>query len=250
MPKRVLCAVFAFALPLCCAAAEPDSWITTDRPDFVDAPEVVGKGRIQLETGVLQSKEARSTPSLLRVGVTDSLELRLESDGRLTDRRDPARPQGWGDAAVSVKWQMHEGEGAVPSVGVIMQADFATGSRDFKGNGSRPSFRIPLEWELPHDLELGVMPGYYLDRDERGRRVATGQFGITLAKNLGERAYTFIELAAPRISHARDGGTTASFDFGGGYSFTRDLHVDAGVMLGLNHRTPDLAFTIGLSVRL
>ena len=107
MPNRVLCAAFAFALPLCCAAGEPDTWITTDRPDFVDAPEVVGKGRVQLETGILQSKEARSTPTLLRVGVTDDLEVRVESDGRLADRSDPARTRGWGDAAVSVKWQLH-----------------------------------------------------------------------------------------------------------------------------------------------
>ena len=248
MSKRVLCA--ALALPLCCAAAEPDSWITTDRPDFVDAPEVVGKGRIQMETGILQSKEARSTPTLLRVGVTDDLELRLESEGRLTDRSDPARARGWGDAAASFKWQLREGEAGAPSVGLIVQADFATGSSGFKGNGTRPSFRVPIEWELPHDLELGVMPGYYLDRDEFGRHVSTGQFGVTLAKNLGERAYTFVEVATPRIARARDGGTTASFDFGGGYSFTRDLHVDAGVMLGLNRRTPDLAFTVGLSVRL
>ena len=55
---------------------------------------------------------------------------------------------------------------------------------------------------------------------------------------------------APRIARSRDGGTPASFDFGGGYSLTRDLHVDAGIMLGLNQRTPDLAFTVGLSVRL
>lgn len=248
MPKSVLCA--ALALPLCCAAAEPDSWISTDRPDFVDAPEVVGPGRIQLETGVLQSKESRGTPLLLRVGVADNLELRLESDGRLTDRSDPARTRGWGDSAVSFKWQVREGEGGAPSVGLIMQADFATGSREFKGNGTRPSFRVPIEWELPHDLELGVMPGYYMDRDEHGRHVSTGQFGVTLAKNLGERAYTFVEVAAPRIARARDGGTTASFDFGGGYSFTHDLHVDAGFMVGLNRRTPDLAFTVGLSVRL
>ncbi|HEY0588438.1 MAG TPA: hypothetical protein VGD52_20055 [Pseudoduganella sp.] len=164
MPNRVLCAAFAFALPLCCAASEPDRWITTDRPDFVDAPEVVGKGHIQLETGVLQSKEARSTPTLLRIGVADALELRLETDGCLTDRSDLARTRGWGDAAMSFKWQTHEGEGGSPRV--------------------------------------------------------------------------------------RDGGSTASFDFGGGYSFRRDLHLDAGAMLGLNHRTPAPAFTVGLSVRL
>lgn len=249
MPKRLLCAL---ALPLCCAAAEPDDWIATDRPDFVDAPAVVGRGRVQLETGWQQSEAVRSTPWMLRVGILDALELRLESDGRLTARDDPARARGWGDAALSAKWRLSEGGGGngAPSIGLIGQLDFASGSREFRGNGTRPSLRMPLEWDLPHDLNLGLMPGYYLERDEGGRHVSTGLFGITLAKNFGERAYTFIELAAPRIAHGRDGGSTLSFDFGGGYSLTRDLHVDAGVMLGLNRRTPDLAFTVGLSVRL
>lgn len=249
MPNRLLCAL---AMPLCCAAAQPDDWIATDRPDFVDAPAVVGKGRLQLETGWLQSNEARSTPWMLRFGVTENMELRMESDGRLTDRSDPARLRGWGDTALSAKWRLREAErdGGAPAVGLVLQADFATGSRGFKGNGTRPSLRLPLEWDLPQDLNLGVMPGLYRDCDDRGRHVAVGQFGITLAKNFGERAYTFIELAAPRIARGRDGGSTASFDFGGGYSLTRDLHVDVGVMLGLNRRTPDHALTIGLSVRL
>ncbi|WP_374582512.1 transporter [Pseudoduganella sp.] len=249
MPKRLLCAL---ALPLCCAAAEPDDWIATDRPDFVDAPAVVGKGRVQLETGWLQSKEARSTPWMLRLGVSDDVELRLESDGRLVDRSGPAKVRGWGDAALSAKWRLREADGASgsPAIGLVLQADFATGSPAFKGNGTRSSLRVPLEWDLPHDMNFGIMPGYYQDRDEQGRHVSTGQFGITLAKNFGERAYTFVELAAPRIARGRDGGSTASFDFGGGYSLTPDLHVDVGVMLGLNRRTPDRALTVGLSVRL
>ncbi|WP_229632241.1 transporter [Pseudoduganella violaceinigra] len=248
MLKRVMCA--ALAVPLCCAAAEPDTWISTDRPDFVDSPDVVGKGRLQLETGFQQSKEDRSTPLLLRVGLADNLELRLDSDGRVTDRSDPARPHGWADTALSVKWHLRDGEGSTPSVGLIMQADFASGSREFKGNGTRPSLRVPMEWDLPHELTLGVMPGYYLDRDERGRHVSTAMFGVTLAKSLSERTYAFVELAAPRIARSRDGGSTSSFDFGGGYSLTRDLHLDAGFMVGLNRHTPDLAFTVGLSVRM
>ncbi len=247
MRKYLLCAL---ALPWCGAAAEPEDWIATDRPDFVDAPAVVGKGRLQLETGWLRSEEARSTPWMLRFGVGDAVELRLESDGRLLDRSSPARARGWGDMALSAKWQLREGEGAAPAVGLVAQADFATGSRDFRGNGTRPSLRLPLEWDLPHDINLGIMPGYYRDRDEGGRHASVGQFGITMAKNYGERAYVFVELAAPRIAHGRDGGSTASFDFGGGYSLTRDLHVDIGVMLGLNRRTPDRALTLGLSVRL
>ncbi|MTW11575.1 transporter [Pseudoduganella eburnea] len=247
MRKIVLCAL---ALPLCCAAAEPDSWISTDRPDFVDSPEVLGKGRVQLETGFQQSKEDRSTPLLLRLGVSDNLELRLDTDGRVTDRSDPSHPKGWGDTGLSIKWQINEGKDGTPTAGLIPQLDFATGSRDFRGNGTRPSIRMPLEWELPHDMSLGVMPGLYRDRDENGRHFTTGMFGVTLGKGLSERADVFVEVSTPRIARARDGGTQASFDFGGGYSLTRDVRVDTAFMVGLNHRTPDLAFTVGLSVRM
>jgi len=243
------------------ALAAPDENISTDRPDFVDSADTVGKGVIQLEAGFAQDRNkdaglkerTSSTPLLLRIGVAEDLELRLETDGRMryrADGTDYARDSGWGDSAVSMKWHVRDGEGAMPAIGLIGQLDFATGSQAFKGNGTRPSVRITGEWDLPDNWSVGVMPGIVADRDEQGRHFTSGMFGVSFDKEWSESMHTFIEVASQRIAKTRYGGTSASFDTGATYLLSKNWQVDAAMFFGLNRRTPDFSFTIGLSARL
>lgn len=87
-----------------------------------------------------------------------------------------------------------------------------------------------------------------VERDETGR-YRYGLLGIVLERKIGERAHGFAELALPRIAHARHGGTEASFDVGAAYLLSTDVQLDAMLSRGLNSRTPDIASTIGLSIR-
>lgn len=247
-------------------AAQGDDPIDPDRPDFVDSSDVVGKGRVQLEAGyaVERNRDAGvrertgSTPALLRIGVSDTLEARVETEGRMRYRADGAdvheRVRGWDDTTVGVKWHLTDGNADAgwrrPAVGLIADAAFATGSAFFRGEGVRPGLRAVAEWELPQGLSLGVMPGVVRDHDDEGRRAVNGVFAVSLGKDWGERLHTFVELAAPRIAHARHGGTEASFDFGGEWRLTKDCQIDAALQRGLNHRTADLMWTVGLSIRL
>jgi hypothetical protein len=70
-----------------------------------------------------------------------------------------------------------------------------------------------------------------------------------VGKDLTERLYGFVELAAPRIARADRGGTQASVDTGITWLLTKDIQLDAAVIRGLNRRTADLGIGLGLSVR-
>ncbi len=245
------------------ADAEP---IVTDRPDFVESSAVVGKGRLQLETSVAVERNrdagtrerTTSTPTLLRFGVSDTVELRVETDGRLRYRVDGRnqggeaheRLRGAADTAVGLKWHALDENGALPAVGVLLHADVDSGSTAFRGDGVRPSLRVAAEWELPGDVGVGIMPGIVRERASDGGHVFTGLFAVVVGKNWSERLRTFVELAAPRIARGRDGGSAATFDIGASWLVNQDCQVDAMLSRGLNSRTPDVAFTVGLSVRL
>ncbi|MEX5744253.1 transporter [Massilia sp. X63] len=257
---------FAAAVALCAATAhaqDQDS-IEADRPDFVESSKVVGKGRVQLETSALyerdRNEEGRertlSTPTLLRIGVSDTLELRIETDGRMVrhGREDGQRvtQAGYGDTALGLSWHALDAQGGRPSVGVHLASEFASGSRAFRGEGVRPSLRVAAEWELPNEVTLGVMPGIGIDRDRSGPgagRYRYGIFGIVAEKAFGERLRGLVEVALPRIARGKHGGTEASFDVGAAYLLSKDVQLDAMLSRGLNSRTPDIAFTIGLSIR-
>jgi hypothetical protein len=257
---------------LCCLAApgaragdnEP---ISTDRPDFVESSQVVGKGRVQLETslqwergGDALDSRTLSTPSLLRIGLGESGELRIETDGRnrihATDPATGGRATmaGYADTALGIKWHLadQQGEGihAAPSLGVLLHADLPSGSRELRGHGVRPSLRLAAEWELADGYSFGVMPGLAVESDDDGKRYGYGILAATLGKELNERVRGFVEVAMPQIARASHGGTQASFDTGLAYLVNKDCQVDVSVVRGLNRRSPDLSLAFGLSLRM
>ncbi|VXB00696.1 transporter [Massilia sp. 9I] len=250
----------AFAL---CAtpAVHAQDTIATDRPDFVESSNVVGKARLQVETSLLLERDhsgplrARTvaTPTLLRYGVGETIELRVETDGRIDQRLTEgglrAKDSGYADTSLGLKWHVMDDSGSLPSVGVLLHADLDSGSRAFRGQGVRPSLRVVGEWELPADYSLGVMPGVGVERDDSGR-YRYGILGVVLGKSFNERLRGFVEVALPQIAKGAHGGTQATFDIGGAYLLSDTVQVDAMFSRGLNSRTPDTAFTLGFSFKL
>jgi hypothetical protein len=253
-------AILTAAIALCAAGAQAQDKIESDRPDFVESSKVVGKGRFQFEAGLLYERErdagtrerTLSTPTLLRFGIAETLELRVETDGRMnrhsTEEGRRTSAAGYGDTALGLSWHVLDGGEGRPSVAVLASAEFDSGSRAFRGDGVRPALRVAGEWELPNEMTLGVMPGIGVERDEGGR-YRYGMLGVVLEKEFGERWSGFAEVALPHIARSRHGGTEASFDIGAAYFLSKDVQLDAMLSRGLNSRTPDVAFTIGLSIR-
>jgi hypothetical protein len=244
--------------------SKQDEPINADRPDFVESSEVVGKGRFQVETSFLVERERSaeerqrtwSMPTMLRFGLNDAFELRIESDGRTVqhtrDKESGERSTlaGYADTSVGFLWHAQDGEGMRPSVGVIVDAELPSGSRGLRGVGVRPSLRVVGEWELPGEMELGVMPGIAVERQEDTGRYTYGLFGVVLEKEFNRRLRGFAEVAMPQIASSRHGGTQASAGIGAAYLLSNDCQIDTMFSRGLNHRTPYASWTVGLSFRL
>jgi hypothetical protein len=257
-PAIAACTIIVIASPVRADADEP---IVTDRPDFVESSAVVGKGRLQIETSLAAERDrnggvverSTSTPTLLRIGVSDKLELRFETDGRLHawgGEGGAFDDRGFGDTSVGVKWHARDAAGSAPSVGVLLHADLPTGSAAFRGEGVRPSLRVVGEWDLPSDMSLGVMPGIASETTADGRRFASAIMGVVVGKKWTPSFRSFLELAAPRIARASYGGTWLTADAGVAWLLNDHCQLDAAVARGLNRRTPDLRLTVGLSVKL
>jgi hypothetical protein len=80
-------------LAMCAFSARAEEEpLATDRPDFVESSDVVGAGRFQIETSVAfeRSKvdgtreKLRATPTLLRIGIGDTLEAASKPMARCT----------------------------------------------------------------------------------------------------------------------------------------------------------------------
>ncbi|MET0982075.1 MAG: transporter [Telluria sp.] len=246
------------------AAREKEEPISADRPDFVESSEVVGKGRVQLETSFLTERERNdeerersySMPTLLRIGLSRALELRIESEGRTvqhtTDKTSGERSTtaGYADSAVGLLWHAADADGMRPSVGVLVDAEFPTGSGRLRGEGARPSLRVVGEWELPGEMQLGVMPGIAVEHTEEAGRYTHGIFAVALEKGFNERLHGYAQVAMPQIAGSRHGGIQASAGIGASWLISNDCQLDTMFSRGLNHRTPYASWTVGLSFRL
>ena len=143
--RAALSALFCFVSAT--AAADP---IATDRPDFVESSNTVGAGRWQIETSVAYESDKQfgvkaktwSTPTLLRIGMGEYLEARIETDGLLSQDLDGNgvndSNSGLADTAVGLKWHVPGSEDSGPSIGVLLHADLDSGSSEFRGDGVRP----------------------------------------------------------------------------------------------------------------
>ncbi|WP_208278160.1 transporter [Massilia oculi] len=257
----------AALLTLACGAqfahADDGDAINPDRPNVANSSQVVGHGRVQLEIGVDWDRQRNddlhvrtlSTPALLRIGLGDTTELRVETDGRSIEHdRDPATrarttTAGWNATSIGVKWHFADGEGAHPAMGLIGTMALPSGSSGLRVKGVLPQLVLAAEWELPKGWSLAVTPGAGADVDDDGARYHYGILAASLGKKFTERLQGFLEVAAPQIASASHGGDRMQADAGVSWRLNRNCQVDAMVVRGLNGNTPDLGLAFGLSVR-
>lgn len=243
-------------------AAEAESAIATDRPDFVESSAVVGKGVFQLETSLAYERDTRSggdvhawtTPTLLRFGITDSLELRLETDA-FTAQRSIANGQGttvngFADTSLGFKWHMtDETDSGRPSTALLVHVDVDSGSAEFRRNGLAPSVRAVAEWTLSSGFSFGAMAGVVWDRAENSENFQSGILAATVGKTFTSQLRGFVELAGRSLTKRSFGGNNITLDAGLAYAVDRDTQLDIAIAVATNRETPDHAVTIGFSKR-
>lgn len=260
--SALLQGMLALSLATGQARADDDA-IATDRPDFVESSDVVGKGRVQIETSLAWERDRQggvktrldATPTLLRLGIGESWELRFETDGRLRQRTTEAgvttRERGWSDLSVGIKWHQRDGdeEMRTPGLAWLLHVDADSGSGPFRGEGLRPSLRLVAEWELPGGWSAGVMPGLYRDRNEQGRRFTGAILAGVVGKSLTDQLRAFVEVSGQQLASRRNGGSVVTLDAGLAWLLERNLQLDVAVARGINKNAPDLGWTVGLSAR-
>jgi hypothetical protein len=256
-------ALLALACSTQFAYADDGDAINPDRPNVANSSQVVGDGRIQLEIGVDWDRQRNddlhvrtlSTPALLRIGLGDTTELRVETDGRsIEHERDPATrarttSAGWNATSIGVKWHFADGEGAHPALGLIGTMTLPSGSSGLRVKGVLPQLMLAAEWELPKGWSLAVTPGAGADVDDEGARYRYGILAASLGKKFTDQLQGFLEVAAPQIASASHGGDRVQVDAGVSWRLNKNCQVDAMVVRGLNGNTPDLGLAFGLSVR-
>lgn len=265
MNIQKLIATASLSMTVLAANAMAEDVIQTDRPDFVESSNTVGKGRFQIETSIAyefdknntERSRTFATPTLLRLGVSENWELRFETDGRLNQgvqdltTRQTDRASGYGDFSLGLKWHQDDGDEKTfsPSTGWLFHLDMPAGSKAFLSHRVRPSLRYVAEWELPNDYSIGVMPGVIYDVNDDRDRYLAGILGLVVGKSFTDKFRGFVEFGGQTITSKSNGGSQLTFDIGVAYLLTNLVQLDVLYNRGLNRYTPDDFFGMGLSIK-
>lgn len=240
------------------AAQAPDDYINPDRPGLADGSNVVGAGRIQVETGL--QREYRSSngmqsrtlfvPTLLRLGIDEKFEFRIESNAYTwMTQTDPTqgtlRAEGIAPVSMGLKYHFMDSLGRQqPSVGAIVRVFPRSGTRDFKTTRVTGDFRLVADWDfLPQwSLNPNVGVGFY--ESDGGRLYAAGLFAATLNYNPSKSLNFFIDtgLQAPETRHGRN---AVIVDFGVACLIGPDIQLDVSAGSRVAGDTPPRLFLSG-----
>ncbi|MFQ5511197.1 MAG: transporter [Candidatus Krumholzibacteriia bacterium] len=233
--------------------------LVTDRPDITESSTVVGAGRFQVETSVqVQRFEAGpfeattwSTPTLLRVGVTGRLELRLETDAFSSVNAEVMggdRSSGYAPIALGAKYHLSAaGDGARPSLGVLAHVEVPSGSGAFKMEDTAGTVVLAADWELTGTVSLGLNGGVDIFEEPGGDTRTGGLFSAAVGYGLAGKTGSFLEIAVADIGL---GDRSVILDGGITHRFRPGAQIDVAVGGGLTRQTePDVFVTLGFSLR-
>ncbi|MES2367066.1 MAG: transporter [Pseudomonadota bacterium] len=243
-------------------SAQDGDYINPDRPGIADGSSVVGKRRVQIETGLQHEYRnggggATRTlffPTLVRLGTTDKLEVRLEGNTyTLVKAADAApgagRSEGLAPTSIGFKYHIADASAGQPSLAVIGRAFPPSGSRDFRTTRTSGDLRLAADWDFAPQWSLNPNLGFARYDDGGGGSYAAGLLAVTLSYNPRRDFSVFIDVGA-QTPEARNGKTAVTVDVGAAWVFDRNLQFDFSVGTKAAGQTPPRLFlAAGISQR-
>lgn len=263
----VPCLPLFLSANLACCEAPPE--LVTDRPDQTESTSIVPPSFTQIEIGwthAMDDEDGEETHSdslpetLLRLGLTDRLELRLGHSGHSWERIDfdngapSEESEGWGDSEVGFKYDLWDEveECFIPDAALIAHLSLPTGAGGHSTKRADPGFRFTFSHTLAEDLALSYNLGaeWETAEDSRGEEdtLSSLVWTVSVGKSLTDRLGAFVELFGDTPLSA--GGTPASsFDGGFTYLIAENLQIDVLAGVGLSEGAEDWFIGSGVSYR-
>lgn len=266
-PAATLIAALA-AGPLT-AQDTPPGELVTDRPDRTESAAVVAPGYVQVETGVLLTRDegggaevegVEGPGTLVRIGLGGRTELRLGWGGWVREEVDGAGPRGGtitvdgaADAEVGAKVRLRNEAGRLPEAALLVGVSVPVGDEELTSDRYDPSILLSLAHTLSERLALGYNAGVAWSSapGETGATETSSHlvYSAALGLGLGERLGAFAELFGEEPIDA-PGSSAVSLDGGFTYLLRPNLQLDLFAGAGLTDDAPDWFAGAGVSFRL
>ena len=241
------------------ARAQDDDLINADRPGIADGSTTLQRGRAQFEGGIERDDSTADgandrslfTPLLLRYGMTDAFELRMETAGYHHQLSAEQNRSGWTPVSIGFKAHLHEEDtkSHMPSLGVIARLFVPSGSGDTRSERATGDMRLAADMTLSERWSVNPNLGFSFDNTNADRFVDAFSLlaAATLQCNFTPHLNAFVDggMQVPASGHA-----TALVDTGVAWIIGRNMQLDTTIGWGAHgSETPRVFWSAGVSQR-
>ncbi|OEK01526.1 hypothetical protein BFP97_08320 [Roseivirga sp. 4D4] len=237
------------------------STIATDRPTQTTSPYVITPGLFQIETGFYQQQTNQSVINfansvdfkfqnivynslLLRYGISDKLELRLNQEyGRTRELIDDVITEksdaSFGPTTIGVKYQFVEEDGWRPAVALNGHVG---GQFLSSGGGTTADLRVNFQNNISDKFNISYNVGIILIENSSNVGLWTLNLGFTVSPKLT----VFLE----GYGFKENVSSQQSIDFGLLYLLGPNLQIDFFGGFAMSELAPDTLFGFGISTNI
>lgn len=254
------------ALPAVPVLADDLRDLCPDRPGLGTPTCTIDRGHAMVETGLAdwtrdsgqgtRTDTATFGETLIRYGLTDTLEMHIGWDGYSTVRQQDrvARPtehiDGGGDMTLALRQNLRNPDGSGFSYAVMPYVTLPTGADGIGAGDWSAGLIAPVSYELRKGLTVALTPEIdaAADSDGDGRHLGFGSV-IGLGVSLTDKIAMTLETSLYRDQDPDGHSTIALAGLAFAWQPKDDLQFDIGAVAGLNSDCPDVEVYGGVARR-
>ena len=230
MKKRILL-LAALMVSVCCLAQEEEVFFPTDRPGYSWGADVLPLHKISWENGFYLERDSEqrtaTLPStIVRYGLFENVELRVGADMQFHQEMASLTKQtGLCPLTIGTKIKCYEGEGWLPSIGLLAQLQSARiGSAELLPSQPAPSLYLLFENTLNDSFYVYYNAGLEWDGETA---TPTTFLSLCLGFDITDQLGTFVET----YNYLHPEGNQYMTEFGLYYMPSPRLQLDLSVDL-------------------
>ena len=233
-----------------CLYTSLNAQIITDRPDQTESSSTVGKGVLQIESGLFLGFEGEESSSqqllapttLFRYGLTQGFELRVVNQFESIKHPGGQNIFGMSDLEVGTKIQLLQSEEWNTEIAFLTHVAFPTGTSEISTDTVASISKLSIAHALSSNLDLGYNIGYNYFGSGSGDLTYSLALGVGVTDNVGLYVEPYGDIVNLEDGlHNIDAGVTylphknLQFDFSFGFGLNYTMNYLA---LGFSWRTP------------
>jgi len=212
--------------------------ISTDRPDQTEGTHVLSKNKFQIESGYLITDSDNYLNTLLRYGVFNKIELRINSN-MITGLVNNEKRTAFGNLELGLKFNIFNSINSSTKVSYLSHLSLPN-KREFSNQDPISLNRILFSHDLTESFQIGYNLGYNIVFN---KQINNFIYTLVFSKSI-QKLGVFVEIFGEESS----GFSKSYWDAGLIYPLNDNLQADFSFSRGINNNSNYI--NIGISINI